>query len=90
VENHKEQWIDEYYIKNQGLSRADAEYVTANIGTLDILDHWDQAIRDEQDTINFMAAETGQKPFDAYRMFDRRFETVAAQTLREVKNKYSR
>jgi sulfonate transport system substrate-binding protein len=86
VENHKEHWIDQFYIKDQGLSRADAEYVTANIGSLDILDHWDQAIRDEQDTINFMAVETGQKPFDAHRMFDRRFETVAAQTLREIKS----
>jgi sulfonate transport system substrate-binding protein len=90
VESHKAQWINEYYIKNQGLSRADAEYVTASIGTLDILDNWGQAIRDEQDTINFMAAETGQKPFDAHRMFDRRFEAVAAQTLREAKGEYAR
>lgn len=90
VEAHKEEWVDQYYIKDQGLSREDAEYVTANIGTLDILDNWDQAIRDEQDTINFMASETGQKPFDANRMFDRRFEAVAAQTLRDVKGEYSR
>ena len=85
VEAHKQEWIEQYYMKNQGLSREDAEYVSANIGTLDILDNWDQAIRDEQDTINFMASETGQKPFNAYRMFDRRFEAVAAQTLREAK-----
>jgi len=85
VEAHKQEWIEQYYVKNQGLSREDAEYVSANIGTLDILDNWDQAIRDEQDTINFMASETGQKPFDAHRMFDRRFEAVAAQTLRGAK-----
>jgi sulfonate transport system substrate-binding protein len=90
AESHKQQWIDEYYIKNQGLSRGDAEYVAANLGTLKILDNWDQAIRDEQDTINFMAEETGQRPFDAHRMFDRRFEAVAAQTLRQVKGEYAR
>ena len=87
VETHRQQWIEQYYMKDQGLSREDAQYVTSNIGTLDILSNWDQAIRDEQDTINFMAEETGQKPFDARKIFDRRFEAVAAAAVKEMTGK---
>jgi sulfonate transport system substrate-binding protein len=84
VETHKKQWIEQYYMKDQGLSREDAEYVTANIGSLDFLTNWDQAIRNEQDTVDFIAAETGRKPFDARRIFDRRFEAVAAAAKKSV------
>ncbi|MEI9988632.1 MAG: ABC transporter substrate-binding protein [Rhizomicrobium sp.] len=81
VDTHREQWIDAYYIKNQGLSHADADYLVSSTGAFVFLANWDQAIRDEQETINFMARETGQKPFDARTIFDRRFESVAAQAL---------
>ncbi len=81
VDTHREEWIQGYYIKNQGLSHADADYLVKGSGELVLLANWDQAIRDEQDTVNFMAQETGQKPFDARRIFDRRFEAVAAQAL---------
>ena len=81
VDTHREQWIDVYYIENQGLSRADAEYLVNSTGAYVFLGNWDQAIRDEQETVNFMAWETAQKPFDARLIFDRRFESVAAQAL---------
>ncbi len=81
VDTHREQWIEAYYVKNQGLSRADADYLVSSAGAFVFLGNWDQAIRDEQETVNFMARETGQKPFDARSIFDRRFEAVAAQAL---------
>ncbi len=81
VDTHREEWIQAYYIQNQGLSRADADYLVNSTGEFVFLGNWDQAIRDEQETVNFMARETGQKPFDARRIFDRRFEAVAAQAL---------
>jgi sulfonate transport system substrate-binding protein len=81
VDTHREQWIEAYYIENQGLSRADADYLVKSTGDYVFLGNWDQAIHDEQNTINFMAQETGQKPFDAHTIFDRRFEAVAAQQL---------
>lgn len=85
VNRHPEDWIRNYYMKDQGLSRPDAEYLVRNGGEIELLGNWDQAIRDEQDTVNFMAAETGQKPFDARRIFDRRFEPVAAKEVQAIK-----
>lgn len=81
ADTHREQWIQAYYMKNQGLSRADADYLVKGIGELVFVRNWDQAIRDEQGTIDFMAQETGQKPFDARRIFDRRYEAVIAATV---------
>jgi sulfonate transport system substrate-binding protein len=85
VDRHREDWIRNYYMKDQGLSRADAEYLVHDGGEVEVLSNWDQSIRDEQDTVNFMAAETGQKPFDARRIFDRRFEAVAAKAVQDIK-----
>jgi sulfonate transport system substrate-binding protein len=81
IDTHREEWIQGYYIKNQGLTHDDADYLVKGVENLSFYTNWDQAIRDEQDTVNFMAQETGQKPFDARRIFDRRFEAVAAQAL---------
>ncbi|MGZ5926430.1 MAG: ABC transporter substrate-binding protein [Rhizomicrobium sp.] len=81
IDTHQEEWIQGYYIKNQGLTHDDGAYLVKGVDELDFFTNWDQAIRDEQDTVNFMAQETGQKPFDAKRIFDRRFESVAAQVL---------
>jgi sulfonate transport system substrate-binding protein len=87
VDHHRKEWIENYYIKDQGLSRDDAEYLTRNSGEMELLGNWDQSIRDEQDTVNFMAAETAQKPFDARRIFDRRFEQVAAKAASDASSK---
>lgn len=78
ADTHREEWTQAYYMRNQGLSRADADYLVKNVGEVVFVRNWDQAIRDEQDTVNFMAQETGQKPFDARRIFDRRYEAVIA------------
>jgi sulfonate transport system substrate-binding protein len=81
ADTHREEWMQAYYIRNQGLTRADAEYLVKGIGELVFVRNWDQAIRDEQDTVNFLAQETGQKPFDARKIFDRRYEAVVAAAL---------
>jgi len=45
---------------------------------------WSEAIALTQDTIDQFAAETGKPGFDAQRLFDRRFEPIAADVAREV------
>ncbi len=71
---HADQWIDAWYVKDQGLSPEDGRFLETLLGHPDIPRDWNDAIRDEQETINLMAEENGHKPFPAASLFDRRFE----------------
>jgi len=77
IDTHRDQWIDAYYVQDQGVSLEDARYILNSQGSADIPLTWNDAIAHEQQTIDFMARETGHKSFDAATLFDRRFETVA-------------
>jgi len=77
IDTHPDQWVDTWYVKDQGISAEDGRFLETQLGHPDIPQDWTQVIRDEQETIDFMAEETGRKPFDATKLFDRRFETVA-------------
>jgi sulfonate transport system substrate-binding protein len=81
IATHPDEWARVYYMKNQGLSAADARYVTEVTGQPDVPSHWDEAIALEQASVDLMARETHRRPFDAASLFDRRFETVAADAI---------
>ena len=81
VAAHPDEWAKIYYEKNQGLSPADAKYVVQAMGQPDIPAHWDEAIALQQGAIDLMARETHRKPFPAAGLFDRRFESVAAEAV---------
>ena len=81
IANHPDEWARIYYQQNQGLSAADARYVAQVTGQPDVPSHWDEAIALEQASIDLMARETHRRPFDAASLFDRRFETVAADAV---------
>ncbi|MGA0601004.1 ABC transporter substrate-binding protein [Caulobacter sp. KR2-114] len=76
---HPDEWSQVYYQQNQGLSPADARYVTQTNGVPDIPRSWDEAVRLEQASLDLMARETRHPRFDAASLFDRRFEAVAWQ-----------
>lgn len=78
---HKQEWAQAYYVKDQGLSAADAEFVVAASGDPVIPRDWSEAIGLQQSSIDLLAKEGGQKPFDAAQIFDRRFETIAADAI---------
>lgn len=67
-----------YYGKVRGLPLADARLQVAALGPSAVPRDWTGAIAYEQSAINILAAQTGQPKFDAGRLFDRRFETIAA------------
>lgn len=75
-DTHRDQWVDAWYVKDQGLSPEDGRFLETLLGHPDIPQDWTEAIRDEQETIDFMAQENGHKPFAAAKLYDRRFERI--------------
>ena len=80
-EANPDEWIERYYVKKQGLSVEDGKWIVANAGIADIPASWTDAIARHQETIDLLAKETGNKPLKAEDLYDRRFETVAADAL---------
>jgi sulfonate transport system substrate-binding protein len=85
VASHPDEWAELYYVKSQGLSPADARYSVQASGQPDVPRRWDQAIALEQGSIDLMAAQTHHAPFAAASLFDRRFESVAADAFESAK-----
>ncbi|NUT37593.1 MAG: ABC transporter substrate-binding protein [Hamadaea sp.] len=80
-EANPQEWIERYYVKDQGLSAEDGRWLVENAGKADIPASWSDAIVRHQETIDLLATETGNKPLKAEDLYDRRFETVAADAL---------
>lgn len=80
-EANPDEWIERYYVKDQGLSADDGRWLVDNAGTADIPATWTEAIARHQETIDLLAKETGNKPLRAEDLYDRRFESVAADAL---------
>lgn len=76
---NRDEWARIYYVRDQGLSPADASHVVLAEGHRVVPGDWNEAIAIERGSVALMAQETGRKPFDAEILFDRRFEPVAAQ-----------
>ncbi|UED87263.1 ABC transporter substrate-binding protein [Streptomyces profundus] len=79
IDEHPEEWIEGYYIADQGLSYEDGAYLVEQSGHPDIPADWTDAIERQQQTIDLLAAELDNESFDAEILFDRRFEAVAAE-----------
>ncbi|MDB4990596.1 MAG: ABC-type transporter substrate-binding protein [Myxococcaceae bacterium] len=79
IYEHPERWVDAYYVKSQGLSRAAGLRVIEEIGRPQFPGDWSEAIALTQETIDLLATESGRPGFDANGLFDRRFESVAAE-----------
>ncbi|MEU1204084.1 ABC transporter substrate-binding protein [Nocardia sp. NPDC005825] len=78
---HPDQWVDEYYVKSQGLS-AEAGHQIVDLTSRPLLPaSWDEAIKWEQETIDLLAAGGFVKPFKAEEVFDRRFEGLASPAV---------
>jgi len=79
VDTHQAEWLDAYYVKNQGVSPEDAAYIAKQLGNRSFPEDWTDYLKSEQETIDFMAKETGHEAFAAASLFDRRFERVAGE-----------
>lgn len=83
VYEHPDEWVRGYYVKNQGLSAADGRYLVRAEGQPDIPADWTDAIARHQQTVDLLAEETGKRRLDAADLYDRRFESVAADAAKE-------
>ena len=81
INDNPDAWIDGYYVKDQGLSREDGEYLVGLAGKLVVPAEWDEVVARHQKTIDLLGAELGYAPYSAENIFDRRFETLAAAAL---------
>ncbi|MFG1654323.1 ABC transporter substrate-binding protein [Micromonospora sp. NPDC049275] len=80
-EANPQEWIDRYYVKDQGLTADDGRWLVENTGVADIPTTWTEAVARHQETIDLLAKETGNKPLRAEDLYDRRYESVAADAL---------
>lgn len=81
IDAHPKEWIEGYYVKDQGLSRADGEYLVEHAGHPVFPADWSGAIERQQKTVDLLAKEQKHKRFDAEILFDRRYERVAADAV---------
>lgn len=82
IDKHPKEWIEGYYVKDQGLSAEDGQWLVDNAGHPDITPDWSGAIKRHQETIELLAPETGNKVIPATDLYDLRFQTVAADAIK--------
>jgi sulfonate transport system substrate-binding protein len=80
-EANPQEWIERYYVKDQGLTADDGRWLVENGGVADIPASWGDAIARHQETIDLLAKETGNKPLRAEDLYDRRYESVASDAV---------
>ena len=81
IHDHPEEWKAGYYVEDQGLSQADADYLVEHAGIPDIPADWAEPIARHQETIDLLAQETGNEVLDASDLWDQRFAPVVAEAV---------
>ncbi|WP_206243865.1 ABC transporter substrate-binding protein [Novosphingobium terrae] len=78
VNSHPEEFARGYYVGKRGLSLQDARIQVHATYPVQIPRNWDGAIALQQRAIDLLAPGTGRPGFPAATLFDKRFETIAA------------
>ncbi|MFI8790789.1 ABC transporter substrate-binding protein [Streptomyces sp. NPDC055105] len=76
-----DEWIDTYYVKDQGVSKEDGKRIVASLRKPQFPVSWDKAIEWEQETADLLADGGFVPKQDASELFDRRFEGLAAKAV---------
>jgi sulfonate transport system substrate-binding protein len=74
-------WIDAYYVKDQTVTAADGKRIVAALDKPVFPRNWDQAQAWEQESADLLVAGGFIKPINAEDLFDRRFQTIAADSV---------
>lgn len=74
-------WIDAYYVKDQGVSRADGRRIVDSLAKPQFPTSWDKVIIWEQESADLLAEGGFVPKLDASKLFDRRFEGIAASAV---------
>ena len=84
MEAHPDEWAKLYFVDSQGLSPQEARSSALAYQGAELPARWDEAIALQQSTVDLMARANHRPRFDAARLFDRRFEAVAAQGVADL------
>ena len=77
IEDHPQEWLEGYYVKDQGLSREDGQYLIDAVGKKDIPTSWADGSARLQQTIDLLAREQKKPQLSAESLYDRRYEPIA-------------
>ncbi|MFF3325120.1 ABC transporter substrate-binding protein [Streptomyces sp. NPDC002889] len=78
---HTDQWIEAYYVKDQGVGRQDGKRIVTSLAEPAYPQSWDKAIAWEQETADLLAEGGFVPKADVHSLFDRRFEGLAAEAV---------
>ncbi|MEU1037226.1 ABC transporter substrate-binding protein [Streptomyces sp. NPDC005551] len=78
---HPDAWNEEFYVKTQNLSLAQAKSITELANKPYFPPSWDKAVAWEQETADLLAEGGFVKAFKVGSLFDRRFEGIAAKAV---------
>ncbi|WP_327299519.1 ABC transporter substrate-binding protein [Streptomyces sp. NBC_01197] len=78
---HPDRWIDRYYVKDQGVTVADGRRIVASLARPVFTTSWNRAIAWEQETADLLASGGFVPRQDVTKLFDRRFERLAAEAV---------
>ena len=84
IEDHPQEWLEGYYVKDQGLSREDGQYLIDAAGKRDVPTAWAEAIERHQQTIDLLAREQKKPQLLAADLYDTRFEAIAGTAFAEA------
>ncbi|MFE0513201.1 ABC transporter substrate-binding protein [Streptomyces sp. NPDC058964] len=74
-------WNQEFYVKTQNLTLAQARSISALANKPLFPPSWDEAVKWEQETADLLAEGGFVKKFDVSSLFDHRFEGIAAKAV---------
>ncbi|MEU5308514.1 ABC transporter substrate-binding protein [Streptomyces sp. NPDC021562] len=80
---HPDVWNEEFYVRTQNLTLAQARGITKLANKPLFPPSWDEAIKWEQETADLLAQGGFVKKTDVSSLFDHRFEGLAAQAVPE-------
>jgi sulfonate transport system substrate-binding protein len=78
---HPDRWNEEFYVKTQNLTLAQARSITELANKPYFPPSWDGAVAWEQETADLLAEGGFVKAFKVGSLFDRRFEDIAAKAV---------
>ncbi len=84
IDTHREEFARGYYGKHQGLPVEDGRLILRRAGPYDLPRDWAGAIAYQQAAIDLLAPRMKHPGFDAASLFDRRFETIAADAFQRT------
>ena len=81
ADQNPDAWIDAYYVKDQGVTEADGKRILALQDKPTFPANWDKAQAWQQESADLLVEGGYIKPIKAADLFDRRFQTIAADAV---------